>query len=319
LRGKGWHTLRYLGWITAAIGLLGAVWLISRPFPRAEPITKRAGKAHLARRADLGRLQIPLAYLTTSRVDTTDEAPVIDPRPESRQTAAMEFRDPFYAFVVGIAEGDSLGIWTGRELEAFLDSHGMQSNLPLEHFHSLERRAVVESESEYRRGVRVARIWRLTLNEPLDYPMPYQVLGYPLGSVSMARVLTFSEWRLGNCNVHAPTGKQISVVPVSHLTVFRLDSGWIVMDVQGLLDKLAGRKLDDCWTQGFAICRQEGKICGLALSRNRDLRLLCGEIDFATNEITPAGRPLARGVAVYVRPWIAPPAGKPSRVWQYHD
>jgi len=231
--------------------------------------------------------------------------------------STLEFRDPFYAFVIGIAEGDSLGLWTKYQLDTFLNLCEKKSNLPLEYFSSLERSAADITQSEFRRGVKVERIWRLTLKEPLDYPMPYSILGYDLGSLSIARVLTFSEWRLGNRNVHAPSGKEISVIPVTGLTVLRLDTGWIVLDANGLVDKLLGGKLDDCWTQGFAICRQGGEIRGLALSLNRKLRSLCGEIDFTSNEITPTGSPFTRGVAVYVRPWLAPPDGTPARTWQF--
>lgn len=233
--------------------------------------------------------------------------------------AAQQFGDPFYAFIVGIALGDSLGLWTSRHLQAYFADREQESSLPLKYFQSLERRAIDVSRREFRRGITATRIWRLTLSEPLRYPMPYSILGYHLGSLSMARVLVFSEWRLGDRSVYAPNDRQITRIPVSSLMVFRLDDGWIVMDVHRVLDRLLGRKLDDCWTQGFAICRREDQIHGLALSLNRDLRPRCGEIDFATNEITPMGGPLARGVAVYVRPWVAPPEGADARIWRYDE
>ncbi len=255
-------------------------------------------------------LTVPTAL--SSFIDSNVEYP-----PPNAGETITEFRDPFYAFVVGIVEGDSLGVWTEHHLQSFLARCPRQSKLPLQYFQSMERKAVDSDTSEYRRGVRVQRVWRLTLKEPLHYPMPYNILGYDLGSLSIARVLTFSEWRLGNRNVHTPQDGAIAIVPVTGLTVFRLDSGWIVMDVHGWLDKLLGGRLDDSWTQGFAICRQEGQIHGLALSLNRDLRPLCGEIDFATNEVTTQGGPLTRGVAIYVRPWVTPIEDTSTRVWQF--
>ena len=257
-------------------------------------------------------LTVPTAI--SSFIDSNVEFP-----PPTADETIAEFRDPFYAFVVGIVEGDSLGVWTEHHLQSFLARCPRQSKLPLEYFQSMERKAVDSGTSEYRRGVRVQRVWRLTLKEPLHYPMPYNILGYNLGSLSIARVLTFSEWRLGDRNVHAPQDGAIAVVSVTGLTVFRLDSGWIVMDVHGWLDKLLGGSLDDSWTQGFAICRRDGQIHGLALSLNRDLRPLCGEIDFATNEVTTQGGPLTRGVAVYVRPWVTPIDDTSSRVWQFNQ
>jgi hypothetical protein len=242
-------------------------------------------------------------------------------RPASADTQptplAREFRDPFYAFLVSVTEGDSLGVWTRDQLQAFLESFGEPSQLPIEDLERIERRAVDSGEAELLRGVRAQRVWHLVLREPLRYPMPYRLLGHSLGSLSVARTLTFSEWRLGDRNVYEPRDRQIDRVPVTGLTVFRLDAGWIVMDVDGLLDKLLGGKLDDCWTQGFAICRQEGVIRGLALSWNRDLRPLCGEIDFATNEISTGAGPFAQGVAVVVRPWVVPEDR--SRLWRFDD
>jgi hypothetical protein len=238
--------------------------------------------------------------------------------PDSQRIQLVrEFRDPFYAFLVGIAEGDSLGLWTRDQLQAFLERRGERSQLPIGDLERIERRSVDSHEAESLRGVRAQRVWHLVLREPLRYPMPYSVLGHSLGSLSVARTLTFSEWRLGDRNVYTSQGQQIDRVPVTGLTVFRLDAGWIVMDVDGLLDKLLGGKLDDCWTQGFAICRQEGVIRGLALSWNRDLRPLCGEIDFATNEISPGAGPFAQGVAVVVRPWVVP--DDRSRLWRFED
>ena len=141
----------------------------------------------------------------------------------------------------------------------------------------------------------------------MHYDLPNRVLGYQLGSVSVASELVFSEWRLGNRNTYAPTDSGVITLPAEDVMVFRLDTGWIAMDVPGVLDKILGGKVDDSWTQGFAICRRDGEVHGLALSRNNDQRQLCSEINFATNKISLDRSPFGRGVAVLVRPWVAPP------------
>jgi hypothetical protein len=232
--------------------------------------------------------------------------------------AAEEFRDTFYAFLIGIAENDSLGTWTRQDLLDYCARQGRQSNLPLDRILTLERRAIDQVGVERLAGRTPRRIWRVTLDARLDYPMPHRVLGTSLGSLDVARELVFSEWWLGDCRVFAPQDGVVTGVIVQDLTAFRLEAGWIVMDVSGLVDRLLGRKLDDCWVQGFAICRNRGRLHGLAVSCNRDLQPVCGEIDFATNEIIPEGRPLARGVAVYVRPWLRPQENN-SRLWQFVD
>jgi hypothetical protein len=321
------------GSLVGCVVLVATVWLLNGrpglqdsdrshlPHPAANQLTAadttassrtiaRAESPTLAELSALADLSGSVASSTFN--DTNIKYPAV-----SSSAIATEFRDPFYAFIIGIAESDSLGRWTEHDLQAYLTRNYQQSKLPLEYFHSLERYAVDGATSEYRRGARVHRAWRLTLKEPLNYPMPYSVLGYDLGSLFIAQELVFSEWRLGSRNVHAPEDGKISVIPVTDLLVLRLDLGWIVMDVDGWVDKLLGGKLDDSWTQGFAICRQDGEIRGLALSLNRDLRPLCGEIDFATNEVTAQGGPLARGVAVYVRPWVTSAESSSDRTWQF--
>ena len=67
--------------------------------------------------------------------------------------------EPFYAFVVAMAEADSLGSWTREDLEIFLVEHGQASRLPLQHLMSIQRVAIADAETEYRRGVTVMWCW----------------------------------------------------------------------------------------------------------------------------------------------------------------
>jgi hypothetical protein len=212
----------------------------------------------------------------------------------------LTFSDPFYAFIIGITEGDSLGVWFKEDLYSFAGRFEGKSKLPLDHFRRLERRPITNAEVEVRRGVRVGRIWRLTLDENLRIPLPYSILGYRPGSVYISGVLEFSEWRLGNRNLRVLVNDEVSVMPVTDLVIFRLDTGWIVLDVHGWLDKLLGGKLDDCWTQGFAICRQDGEIRTLSLSYSRDHRPL-----------------RAHGMDRLTRFWVVPREGTLSHIWQY--
>jgi len=229
-----------------------------------------------------------------------------------------QIRDPFYAFLVGIAECDSLGVWSRDDLLGYVADQKRESKLPLDRILRIERREVRAAEAEFRAGRQPRRIWRVTLDGRLDYPMPYRILGHHLGSIDISRTLTISEWWLGDARVFAPENGAVTGITVQNLTAFRLEEGWIVMDVTGLVDALLGGKIDDCWTQGFAICRSEGQVRGLAVSYNRDFKQVCGEIDFATNEIIPDGRPLARGIAVYVRPWLLPDR-EDDRLWPFQD
>ena len=279
-------------------------WLVDRDDPRPD-----GGRLHRAQQVALNRTD-PTRSLDfeSHRGASVDSQNPVDTAP-----AILE---PFYAFVVAMAEADSLGSWNRADLEAFLGEHGQASRLPLEHLVSIQRAEIAPEDTEYRRGVTVTRRWRLVLDEALHYDLPNRVLGYQLGSVSVASQLVFSEWRLGDRNTYAPTDTGVAILPAEDVMVFRLDEGWIMMDVPAVLDKMLGGKVDDSWTQGFAICRREGAVHGLALSQNRDRRQLYSEINFATNKISLDRSPFSRGISVLVRPWVAPPAteAEPS-VW----
>jgi hypothetical protein len=133
----------------------------------------------------------------------------------------------------------------------------------------------------------------------------------------MSRVLEFSEWRLGDRNLNANADGKVEMIPVTDLVVFRLDTGWMVLDVHEWLDRLLGSKLDDCWTQGFAICRQDNEMRTVTLSYNRKQRPLRGEFDLYTSRILPMDRPIACGIDGLTRPWIVPRGGTLARIWQY--
>lgn len=231
--------------------------------------------------------------------------------------AEPEIRDPFFAFVIELVDKDSLGVWSGEDIRDCVARSGRESRLPLEHFQRLERRRATVAEREWRRGARVSRMWRLTLDEDLDLPMPYSILGYHPGTLRISRELVLSEWPLGERNIHVIRADTVAVLPASGLTAFRLDRGWVVLDVDGLLDRLLGKKLDDSWTVGFALGRVEGVLQGLGLAYSRKKRKLYGEIDFREDKILVHGRPVARGLSRFIRPWTRPRPGMPERIWEY--
>jgi len=239
------------------------------------------------------------------------EPPTDDP------AAEPEIRDPLFELLVCFIEGDSLGAWTGDDLRLRLDRTGRRSKLPVQNLCRLERRAAVGPEVETRRGARVTRILSVSFDGPLRLPMPYSILGYHPGSLYLSPELRFSEWELGSPNVHVAVGEQVTRYRSAGLKAFRLDEGWIVLDAAALVDRLLGGKLDDTWTDGFALGRVAGRLQGVALGQNRQGKRLCGEIDFRRDKVLSRARPIARGVSRYVRPWLAAPAGTPSRIWNY--
>ena len=228
-----------------------------------------------------------------------------------------EIKDPFFNFLIDVMEHDSLGVWNQEDIQSYTEQMGRESVLPLHLIHNIERRKANEKERESRRGAKVTRIWTVTFDEALDLPMPYSILGYHPGSLIVSRVIRVSEWYLGGPNIHVVTDGVVAIHPISDLRTLRLDSGWIILDVDGWLDKILGKKLDDAWTQGFAVCRIEGQLCGISLGVSRKERPLFGEFDFRKDQVISDQRPIPRSIHHYVRPWVAPPDGAVARIWQY--
>jgi hypothetical protein len=228
-----------------------------------------------------------------------------------------EIRDPLLEFLIEITRHDSLGIWSNQQLRDYEARSGRTSRLPLTHIRSIERRPASSKESERRRGVRVGRIWRLVLDQDLRLPMPYSILGYHPGNLFISSELVFSEWRLGAPNIHVVAGDTVRVMPSQQMTAYRLDRGWVILDVAALIDRLLGGKLDDSWTVGFATCRIEGRLYGLGLGLSRGMRKFYGEMDFQQDKILTHGGAVANAISCHVRPWMDPPPGSPERAWEF--
>jgi hypothetical protein len=230
---------------------------------------------------------------------------------------AVEIRDPLFAFFIALAEADSLGVWGVEDLHRFMAEIGRESKLPFDHLVRVVRREAAGPEIQKRRGRKITRVWEVALDDDLKMPMPYSILGYHPGSLLLSREIVLSEWELGDPNFHVASDGEVTIFPSTSLLAFRLDAGHVILDVDGWLDRLLGGKLDDAWTRGFAICRVEGKLYGVAVGADRDGENDYGEFDFAEDKVLPHGRPVARGMNFYVRPWLQPPDGAEDRIWQF--
>ncbi len=248
--------------------------------------------------------------------------PVERDRPtRPRQSAALadgsgpEVRDPLFAFLIAVAEGDSLGVWDRQALRARVEAAGRPTRLPLERVVEIERRAAELGEIEAWSGARVTRVWRVELDADLDEPMPWSILGYHPGSLRLSRELLLSEWRLGDANLTAVRGDSTRVFPCAGIIVWRIDQGWLVLDADGFVDRVLGAALDDAWNDGLALARVDGRLVGLAMGTGRDGRRLYGEFDFRRDKILAHGRPAARALSGWSRGWLGPRQGSTRQPW----
>jgi hypothetical protein len=103
---------------------------------------------------------------------------------------------------------------------------------------------------------------------------------------------------------------------VTNIRVLRLDTGWLVLDVDAWLDALLGGLLDDYWTSGFVLARYEGRPCEVTLLVNRDGGDDYGEFDLGHDRIVAHPEAVARGLSRLARPWVAPPLGSTRVPWR---
>ncbi|MDO9693257.1 MAG: hypothetical protein Q7W56_00845 [Candidatus Latescibacteria bacterium] len=249
-----------------------------------------------------------------------DDLPWPAPAPPA---AGPEVRDPFFAFCVALAEGDSLGVWRGPELAARFAATGRRSKLPVETLVSLERREVPPPLQPTHGDRRATRRWRVELDADLARPLPYSILGYHPGTLHVSRVLEALEWVLPGSAVRVD-GDDGPELRVGTMHALRLEVGHVILDADGLVDKLLGKKLDDTWTEAFVLARVDGAadprengLNGVALGRARNGRPLSGAFDFRRDEVLPNGRPAARALSGLCRPVVAPYGHPDPRAWSW--
>lgn len=217
-----------------------------------------------------------------------------------------EVRDPLFEIIFGFAEGDSTGMWTGDELRQRIEATGRESKMPIQFLESIERQKLHPSNAPSREGYKSYRQWRIVITGKLRMPLPYSILGYHPGTMHVSKELVLSEWHLGSPNLYIPNDEGTFKIKCEDLTVFRIDEGFVALDVDSWLDRLLGKLLDDTWSTGFMLGSAEGEKIVIAQGYSRGMRPIFGEFNPKTDKVLTHGRPLARGLSTYVRKWSNP-------------
>jgi hypothetical protein len=231
-----------------------------------------------------------------------------------------QVKEPVFAWVFSLVEADSLGTWTAADVQAFAEGWDQPSDFPLDKLVCVRREALPDSARAVREGLVCDRRVVIELAAPrLEMPMPYAILGYHPGTLSFGSPLVAREWRAGARTVDVRSGDGTRRGEVQGLVVFEIVAGWTVLDVDGWLDSLLGRKLDDSATVGLAVARGGGRLLGVGNSIGREGRVIFGEMDFRLGTIAPHGRPLARALAGLARRWSDPAPDRRPAVWAGYD
>jgi hypothetical protein len=236
-------------------------------------------------------------------------------RPATVPAAGDTIVEPFFAFVIGQAEADSLGTWDAADVAAFAAARGRPSRLPVDRLVSLERRRPAPGTEGRHPGARVLAEWVIVFDERLGFPLPYSILGYHPGSLRLSRTLHLAEFAPVDVTVRWREKRRQQERALDAVRVFACEKGYLLLDADGVVDRLLGDLLDDSWTVGFVTARDGAARVGLSLMLGRDGRPIYGEFDFARDRVEAHGRPLAGALASAARRWLDPGGGLLPEPW----
>ena len=234
------------------------------------------------------------------------------------EASGPEIREPFFEFMLGMVAEDSLGVWSGEELRAHAEALGRPSLFPLDEVVSLSRTRPDERTAPKYEGARVRAVWTLVMNGAQDHPMPYSILGYHPGSLRVGGVLVLSELGPADIQVTYQDDDRQVTRRMTEVRIFPLEKGHVVLDADGILDALLGSGLDDAWTLGFVIGREDGKLVGLGVSLGRDGRRIFGEFDFSKDKVLANGRLPMSALSRASRRWLNVESGNLPEPWVEH-
>jgi len=245
-----------------------------------------------------------------------EESPLDEPfhKPEKKDDCPDPgyVAEPVFALIVGMAEADSCGVWDQQDLLDFQVELGRVSQFPLDLIQEFSRQRPSPEDLVAWPGVPVRAVWSVTLPEPLDKPLPYSILGYNPGSLRTSATLRMAEVYVGDAAGQGGDG----AFAVTEAYLYRLEDGYLELDVDGWLDRLLGKRLDDAASLGFVHAREEGRRVAVAVSIGRKGRKIYGEFDFCRDKILANGRDGASLLSAFARELIMVGVDDPvTRAW----
>ncbi|MFT5234406.1 MAG: hypothetical protein ACI9UQ_002452 [Candidatus Krumholzibacteriia bacterium] len=228
--------------------------------------------------------------------------------------SGREVNEPFFDFVLHMASVDSVGEWTGEDLRAYADSLGTESRFPLAEFVTLRR---VKPDTLEFSGSAVAGVWGIRLTSAQDRPMPYSIMGYHPGSLRFSQEIELHELAPMDLTLEFKSDGNHQRQDVLDVRIFALSKGHVVLDADGLLDALLGAALDDSWTLGFVVGRDEGRLIAVGVSLGRKDQRIYGEFDLAEDKVLAHGRPVVGALSLATRKWLNVEGGQLPPAWNF--
>ena len=250
----------------------------------------------------LARITIVILAMVYSCVAFGQEADLVEDDPfdfsslkkaETLDLNGPEINEPFFAMVLQWASEDSIGTWSGNDVRAYAGNLGRPSRFPLHELVSFSRYRPEKDDAGIWPDMNVKAVWEIILIDDLNPAMPYSILGYHPGTLRISKKIVMTEVHLGAVALTNVDGS----TQVSDIQLFRLEHGTLILDVDGWLDALLGKRLDDPAMLGFVSARENGRIIGLAVAIGNEGRSIYGELDFQRDKALPNGRAVASALS----------------------
>jgi hypothetical protein len=183
---------------------------------------------------------------------------------------APSVKDPVFAILLGLLDTESHGLLSREHLEREIARRKTTTRLPYHKVAQVWRRS---------RGDAPGSDIALEFRGPVKVPVPYSILGYRPGDVLATATCRLRERMLGDVAL-GPRGERFEDVRL--LTV---EEGQLQVDIDALVDLLAGGALDDTRVTGLAVLRHQGRRLGVAFGYNDDARGRYGVFDFGADKV----------------------------------
>lgn len=176
-------------------------------------------------------------------------------------------KDRFFAYIVGLVEEDVQATIPRAHLTEVLPAYAEESEIP---FHEIRRLARVKAGD-------VRRSLMASFDEELAFPLPFTVLGLPVGEVRATPYVSMAEELLGAKSYRNANGEELRFESV-HL--FRLRHGSVTIDFRDWIDALLGSLVEDVTVRVALVFRHEERWYALVAAEGRNGRIHAGGYDF---------------------------------------
>ena len=149
--------------------------------------------------------------------------------------------------------------------------------------------------------------------------MPYSIMGYHPGSLRFSQEIELYELAPMDLSLQFESDGNLQRQNVLDVRIFALAKGHVVLDADGLLDALLGAALDDSWTLGFVVGRDEGRLIALGVSLGRKNPKIHGEFDLAEDKVLSHGRPVVSALSLATRKWLNVEDGHLPPAWRINE